>query len=162
MNNPMPELVIEDYFQGKTWAWGMFEDRFGKVRSCYKVEMDGSVEGNRLTLDERFTYDDGTDSRRIWSIDALGDGRYEGTAGDVVGMARGKSSGNTFKWSYVLDIPVSGRTWRVKLDDSLYLQADEKILNIAEVSKWGVNLGRLTFFFSKERDVLGQECPQTS
>ncbi|MTI14731.1 DUF3833 domain-containing protein [Sansalvadorimonas verongulae] len=159
MKNQRPELVIEEYFLGKTWAWGLFEDRFGTIRQCFKVEMNGLVEGNQLTLDEQFFYEDGTGSKRLWKINALGNGFYEGTAGDVAGTAKGQSSGNAFEWTYMLDLPVSGRTWRVKLDDRLYLQEDDKIINIARVSKWGFHLGRLTFFFSKEMGVLNSARP---
>jgi Protein of unknown function (DUF3833) len=40
-----PSLVLEDYFQGRTEAWGVFEDRFGRVRRQFKVDIDGRYEG---------------------------------------------------------------------------------------------------------------------
>ncbi|CAM3449949.1 DUF3833 domain-containing protein [Parendozoicomonas haliclonae] len=153
-----PTLKIEDYFKGRTWAWGVFEDRSGNVTRCYKVEMDGKVENNVLELDERFTYEDGTESTRLWKIKILPDNQYEGTAGDVIGLAKGQSAGNTFFWKYKLELPVSGRTWRLNFDDRLYLQDDGILLNIAKVTKWGFNVGRLTFAFSKEGNLLDKAC----
>lgn len=81
--NSKPVLNIEDYFTGKTMAWGMFQDRFGKVRNRFKVIMVGTMEDDTLVLDEDFFYTDGSTSRRIWKIKVLGDGKYEGTAGDL-------------------------------------------------------------------------------
>ena len=40
-----PTLVIEEYFTGKTWAWGIFEDRFGNLKREFRVEIDGESTG---------------------------------------------------------------------------------------------------------------------
>ena len=148
-----PVLKIEDYFEGKTMAWGMFQDRFGKVRNRFKVEMVGTIKDDTLILDEDFFYTDGTTSNRIWKIKVLGDGDYEGTAGDVVGLAKGKSAGNAFNWQYQMDLPIGDSTWRVKFDDWLFLQEDGVLINVATVSKWGFTLGKLTFVFAKKDET---------
>lgn len=153
--NSKPELKIEDYFRGKTTGWGMFQDRFGKVRNRFKVTMVGTLKDDTLTLDEDFFYLDGSTSNRIWKIKVLGNGYYEGTAGDVVGMASGSSAGNAFNWKYQMDLPIGDSTWRVKFDDWLFLQEDGILINVATVSKWGFTIGKLTFVFSKQE--LGQE-----
>ena len=90
-DNP-PEFKIEDYFQGETWAWGVFEDRFGHLKRSFKVTMTGTVTNNQLVLDEDFIYDDGSVDKRIWKIDILDDNRYSGTADDVVGLFSERSS----------------------------------------------------------------------
>ena len=66
--NAKPELVLEEYFTGRTEAWGLFEDRFGKLRRQFKVTIDGTWDGETLTLDERFKYEDGETDQRIWRI----------------------------------------------------------------------------------------------
>ena len=149
-SNSEPVLVIEDYFQGKTWAWGMFQDRFGKVRNRFRVVMEGQVADGVLTLDEDFFYEDGSTSNRLWKIRILGEGQYEGTAGDVIGVARGSSAGNAFNWRYSMDLPVGDSLWRVKFDDWLFLQEDDVLINVAKVTKWGITLGTLTFVFSRQ------------
>jgi hypothetical protein len=53
-----PKLALFDYFKGKTSAWGIFEDRFGNVRRQFQVDIEGLVEGNELTLNEKFQYSD--------------------------------------------------------------------------------------------------------
>ena len=152
----LPVLTIEQYFQGITYARGEFVDRFGKLRNRFEVVMRGRVEGDVLILDEDFIYEDGSTSNRLWRIKILPDGRYEGEAGDVIGMATGRSQGNTFNWTYQMDLPIKGINWRVKFDDWLFLQKNGQILNIADVSKWGFTLGTLTFYFSKEHSLISE------
>ncbi|MRI31852.1 DUF3833 domain-containing protein [Endozoicomonas sp. OPT23] len=151
--NETPELKVEEYFLGETLAWGMFQDRFGKVRNRFKVVMRGRVENDTLILDEQFEYSDGTTSDRLWKLKILPDGHYEGSAGDVIGKAIGKWAGNSFNWKYEMDLAVSGSNWRVSFDDWLYLQEDGTLINIATVSKWGIKLGTLTFVFAKEKGM---------
>ncbi len=80
-----PKFVLEQYFEGKTKAWGIFEDRFGNLRREFVVDIDGTWDGTTLTLDERFDYADGEKDRRIWTIEKAEDGRYVGRADDVIG-----------------------------------------------------------------------------
>ncbi len=151
--NETPELKVEDYFLGETLAWGMFQDRFGKVRNRFKVVMRGRVENDTLILDEQFEYADGSTSDRLWKLKILPDGQYEGTAGDVIGKALGKRAGNSFNWKYQLDLPIGDSSWRVSFDDWLYLQENGTLINVATVSKWGIKLGTLTFVFAKEEGM---------
>jgi len=144
-----PKLDLFDYFQGRTQAWGLFEDRFGKVRRQFQVDIEGRVEGATLTLDEGFRYDDGELARRVWTIRRDGPDAYLGRAADVVGEARGRASGNALNWSYTLDLPVGGSTWRVVFDDWMFLQPNGVMINRARVSKWGLEIGSVTLFFRK-------------
>ena len=54
--NKQPRFVIEDYFTGKTKAWGMFQDRFGNRKREFVVDITGSWDGKQLILDERFLH----------------------------------------------------------------------------------------------------------
>ncbi len=144
-----PSLKIEEYFAGETIAWGMFQDRFGNVQKRFKVLMNGEVKDGVLTLNEDFIYSDGTESNRIWSVKIIGDGHYQGTAGDIVGRAIGRSAGNAFNFKYQMRLPISGREWVVTFDDWMFLQEDGVLLNVATMSKWGIKLGTLTVAFEK-------------
>ena len=66
--NKTPKLNLFEFFKGETVAYGIFEDRFGKLRRQFRVKIKGSVEENILTLDEKFIYDDGEKATRIWKI----------------------------------------------------------------------------------------------
>ena len=143
------QLVLEEYFLGETTAYGLFEDRFGKVRRQFKVDITGTLEGNQLTLDERFLYDDGERETRVWVIDILGNGRYRGTAGDVPGFAEGQIKGNAFNWKYKVDLKVGDSTWNVGFDDWMYLMDDGILINRAYVTRFGIEIGQVTITFKK-------------
>lgn len=142
-------LRLEDYFLGETTAYGVFEDRFGKIRRQFKVDITGTVEGDTLTLVEEFDYSDGVQDTRTWTIEMLGDGRYRGTANDVPDMAEGQAVGNAFNWSYRVDLPVGDGTWNVGFDDWMYLLQDNVLLNRAFVTRFGIRIGEVTIAFRK-------------
>lgn len=152
-----PTLVLEDYFAGRTRAWGIFEDRFGNLRRQFTVDIDGVWDGSVLTLDERFLYDDGERDRRVWRLVKTGERTYEGTAADVVGAAHGETGGNAFNFRYRLDMKVGDGTWRVDFDDWMYLQPDGVLLNRAKVSKFGFELGVVTIAFSKPERLAAND-----
>ena len=144
-----PELRIEDYFQGRTLAYGIFEDRFGKLRREFKVVIDGTYDGQELVLDEDFFYKDGERSKRVWRIVKTGANSYEGRAGDVIGVAEGKAYGNALKWEYLLNLKVGDDTWKVGFDDWMYLQDDKVLVNRATVRRFGIVLGTISITFVK-------------
>jgi hypothetical protein len=144
-----PRLVVEEYFAGETRGYGIFEDRFGKLRREFVVDMNGAWDGHELVLDERFRYSDGEADRRVWRITKQGDHRYEGRADDVVGTATGAAFGNALNWRYEMNLKAGDRTWRVSFNDWMFLQEDRVLINRARVYKWGVQIGEVTLFFRK-------------
>ena len=86
-------------------AYGMLQDRSGKVLRRFTVVIRASWAGDTGTLDEDFVWSDGERQKRVWTLRRLGDGRYSGTAGDVVGTASGEVSGNALRWRYTMAIP---------------------------------------------------------
>lgn len=112
-----PVLELDRYFNGRVMAHGIFQKRNGEVARRFTVVMDCHWEGNHGVLDEHFTYADGTKERRVWRLIKHADGRYTGRADDVVGEAVGQTSGNAFRWSYTLRLPVDGSTYEVHFDD---------------------------------------------
>ncbi|WP_240776354.1 DUF3833 domain-containing protein [Nitrincola alkalilacustris] len=151
--NREPKLVLEEYFDGKLYAWGIFEDRFGNLRREFQVEIEGKWDGTQLVLDERFLYSDGERDQRIWTITPTGDGLYEGRADDIVGVAAGEVRGNALNWRYHMDLKVGDGSWRVKFNDWMYLQPGGVMINRATVSKWGFEIGQVTLFFARAEDL---------
>ncbi len=111
--------------------------------------MDAKWDGDTGVLDEAFEWNDGTQSRRVWTLKRQPDGTYRGTADDVVGEAIGEVSGNAFHWRYVMALPVDGKVYNVDFDDWMFLIDDRVMLNRAAMSKWGVHLGDVTLSFTK-------------
>jgi hypothetical protein len=147
--NEKPVLDLRRYFNGVLDAYGVFTDRSGEVVKRFTVVMRCSWQGEEGVLDEDFTYSDGTTEKRIWRLTHLGDGRYTGTAGDVVGTAVGQTRGNAFHWNYTLALPVDGKVYDVQFDDWMYLMTDSVMLNKATMRKFGVTLGEVTLSFTK-------------
>jgi hypothetical protein len=144
-----PELIIEEYFAGETRAWGLFEDRFGRLRRQFTVDITGVWDGELLVLDERFEFSDGETDQRVWKIKKTGPHSYEGRAGDVIGVARGKAYGNALNWRYDMDLKVGDGTVRVHFNDWMYLQPSGVLLNRAWVTKFGFVIGEVTLAFMK-------------
>ena len=147
-----PALDVERYFNGTLDAHGMFQDRSGKVIKRFTVVMRCTWEGDVGTLDEDFTYADGTRQKRVWTLRKTGPGRFTGTAPDVVGVAEGIVSGNALRWKYVLALPVDDKVYNVDFEDWMFLIDERVMLNRAEMSKFGYGLGAVTLSFSKRLD----------
>lgn len=155
--NTEPRLVLEQYFAGKTRAWGIFEDRFGTLRRQFTVDITGRYDGRELVLDERFQYRDGEQDRRVWTIAKTGENTYEGRADDVVGVATGKALGNALNWRYDMDLKVGDGSWRVHFNDWMFLQPSGVLINRARVSKFGIEIGTVTLAFIKDDAVAALE-----
>jgi Protein of unknown function (DUF3833) len=144
-----PTLDLKTYFNGELTAHGIFTNRSGEVVKRFTVQMTGRWEGAKGVLDERFTYSDGSTERRVWTITDLGNGRWQGTADDVDGVAEGRSAGNALNWRYTLKLPVDGRVWHMAFDDWMFLMDDRVMLNRATMSKFGIRLGEVTLSFHR-------------
>jgi hypothetical protein len=144
-----PVLNLRTYFNGMVDAWGIFTDRNGKVVKRFTVLMKCEWRDNQGVLDEDFVYSDGTQEKRIWTLTDHGNGRFTGTAGDVVGTAEGQAQGNAFNWRYTLALPVDGTVLNVQMDDWMYLMNDRVMLNKARMTKLGIHLGDVTLSFTR-------------
>ena len=157
-----PALSLEAFFEGDTIAYGIFEDYSSKLSRQFRVNIKGRVEGNVLTLEEDFLYDDGEQQRRVWVITNLGQDengitRYQGKADDVIGVAEGLVAGNALNWRYTLALPVDDSVYHIQFDDWIYQQDDFVALNRARLSKFGIEVGSVTLAFLRgpAADAIG-------
>ena len=144
-----PVLELDQYFNGRITAHGIFQKRNGQVAQRFTVRMDCAWQGNQGVLDEHFIYADGSTQRRIWRLVKHANGRYTGRADDVIGEAQGQTSGNAFRWNYTLRLPVDGSEYEVQFDDWMFLIDERVMLNRATMSKFGIRLGEVLLSFSK-------------
>lgn len=142
-------LDLERFFDGTLVAHGQFQDRFGTVRARFRVDMEGHWDGQTLRLDEDFTYDDGRKDNRVWTLTKTGPEEWQGTAPDVIGVATGREKGDTFNWTYTVDLPQGDSTLRVQFDDWMWKMSESRLINRAYVSKLGVTVGEVIIFFEK-------------
>lgn len=147
--NTRPQLDLKTFFQGKLKVYGMVQDFSGKMTRRFSADIDASWDGDKGVLDEVFLFDDGERQTRIWTLNALGDGRYSGTAGDVIGEAYGIARGAAFRWQYTLEIPYDGDTLEVDLDDWLYLISEDRLINRTSIKKFGLEVGQITLIIER-------------
>ncbi len=150
-SNKKPTLDLFSFFKGKTIAYGIFEDRFGKLRRQFRVNIKGTLKNDTLILDEKFIYDDGEKASRVWTIkkEKLSNKltKYSGSAKDIEGYAKGTASGNALNWSYDIYLNMKGNNLKVKFNDWIYQQDDNIAINRAYVSKFGIEIGSVTLVF---------------
>ena len=142
------DRLVEDYFLGKTRAWGVFEDRFGRVQRKICIDLEGRLEKGALILEEDLRYQDGESEQRTWEIRQVGDGLYEGRSDEVEGVARGRAVGNIVHWRYKFNLLVGRRRWRVGFREWMSFEPNG-VIHRARLTKWGFRLGSLTLFYEK-------------
>ncbi|MDX1301446.1 DUF3833 domain-containing protein [Photobacterium sp.] len=145
-----PKFDLFEYFEGEVLAWGMVQNYSGKQIRRFDVRIQGTVDGDALTLKEDFLFDDGEQQQRIWKITRGSNDTYIGKAGDVVGEAKGVAVGNALNWQYTLRVPIDDTSYDIRFDDWMFRQDETRMFNIAEMTKWGFTVGKVTLFFEKQ------------
>lgn len=148
------KLNLEEFFDGELVAYGQFQDVFGTVRRSFEVTIDGTWDGEKLTLVEDFIYEDGSVEQRVWSLKKTGPDSWEGTAPGVIGVATGQEQDNRFNWQYEIDLPIpaadgSVDTLRVTFDDWMWLLSEDRLLNRAYMKRYGIDIGEVIITFEK-------------
>lgn len=145
-----PPFDLFAFFDGEVRAWGIVQNRGGELVQRFEVDISGTVDGDRLVLDERFRYGLGEGpATRVWTIERLGDGRYRGSAGDILGTAGGSDHGNAFRWSYSMDLPVGGNRYEVRFEDWIWALDERRIFNRSYIQKFGLDMAEVTIFMQR-------------
>lgn len=145
-----PRFDIQEYFAGEHVGWGMLRDWSGKVTRRFTFTMKGTVDGDKLRLDEAFEFDDGEKQTRVWNITMKDENHFTGTASDGVGTATGKQFGSVVNMQYDLNVKTDSGEMVVGFDDWLFLQPDGVVLNETYLKKFGLTVGRLTIVIKKK------------
>lgn len=147
------QLNMEEFFAGDLVAYGQFQDILGTVRRRFVVEIDGSWDGETLRLVEDFVYEDGSTEQRIWELTKTGpdtaDQTWTGTAAGVIGEASGEERGDVFNWTYTIDLPTRNGSQVVSFDDWMWLLDDDRLLNVAYMKRFGIDIGKVIIVFER-------------
>ncbi|MGL5948298.1 MAG: DUF3833 domain-containing protein, partial [Aeromonas sp.] len=136
--NKSPAWDLPAFFNGPLRAYGLVTDRQGTVTSRFSVEMQATWQGGEGKLFEQFYFDDGRTPTRTWYLKQAADGSWRGTASDVVGEALAQTHGFALNWRYTLDLELpAGNIVRVNFDDWMYLLDKQRLINRAEIRKFG-------------------------
>ena len=146
-----PRFELTSFLEGPTRAWGIFEDRFGRLRRRFEVEMHGRWCDGVFLLEERFIYDTGEREERVWRVTPEAGGRFTATCPDCIGRAVGVCDESSVHMRYRFRLKMQAREVTVDFLDRIYRMGDRTAVNRATMSKWGVKLGELSLFFERVR-----------
>lgn len=149
-----PTLNPAEFFSGPLCAWGTVRDFNGDVSRRFIADIKGEADENSFTLDEVFLFDDGETQTRLWQFTKNGD-RWDGRAGDVVGVAEGEFIGNMMSLKYDLAVEVDGDTIVLSMDDELHLIDENNLLGKTIMTKFGISVGEIDLIMQKQT-VSGQ------
>ncbi len=149
-----PRFEPERYFAGPTHSWGVFEDGSANPRKRFTTDAVGRWEKGGLSLAQTFTFDDGSQQHRLWSIRRVDAHRYTATASDVVGTATGEAYGNAFRWEYTVALRPGNPLSHVRLKQWMYLQPDGRtVMNRGTIRKLGLPLAQVSETFERPAPV---------
>ena len=149
-----PKLDLAEFFNGKLTAAGVVQDFSGKVTRKFTVTMQAdwndTPQGKQGVINEWFVYDDGEKQTRVWTITDKGNGKYQGTANDILGIAHGEAQGSALRWRYDMILPVDGSEYQVHFDDWMFLVDQNTIINKSDIIKFGLTVAQVTLVISKQ------------
>jgi hypothetical protein len=147
--NDTAPFDLLSWLEGRTLAEGVFEDRGGRVRRRFTVELNGTAEANALRLNERFIFDNGERQERTWVLTRGPDRSFIGRAEDSVSEAHGRFDERVAYLSSRLWLKVGKRKIAMHFDDAFYPAGPGLVLNRSTMSKWGIRLGQILIQFRK-------------
>lgn len=143
------DTLMEKFFVGRTTAVGSFSAING-VNRTFDVKLTGRLRGDTLILREDFVYDDGEKDRKTWRFVRTAPNTYRGTREDVVGTTTLRVSGNTARFSYLVDLDPGPKKNVVRFFDRMVLSDDGKsIVNTATVWKYVLPVARVRVDFQR-------------
>jgi hypothetical protein len=126
------------FFNGHTHSWGVVENRSGAPNKWIVTDSQGSInEANQLRMVQHLTFQDGTAQERDWTLWRSGPGRFDATASDMVGTAKGEANGSMFHWQWVLARAPGNMLMDVTMNQWMYRLDDGSVMIRTTVSKFG-------------------------
>jgi len=148
-----PKFDPVAYFTGHTTSSGVLETRGGQPKERVTTETFGRREGNLLLLEQDLRFGARPKQHRSWRIRKLDEHRYEATANDMVGIARGEAYGNVFHWSFTLALSPGNPLANVRMSQWMYLQPDGRtMVNHTTIQKFGFVAAQVTEQFRRVRE----------
>jgi len=143
-------FVIERDLLGPSVARGEFRTITG-VRRGFTAQLNGTWEGDTLTLVEDFAFDDGERDQKTWRLQRVAPGRYVGTREDVVGEAVGFQDGAVFRLEYDVLLPTeNGNGRKVRFRDVMATTSGGDVVNNATVGWFGFRVGSVSLVIQRQ------------
>ena len=142
-----------EFFSGRTSSSGVRETRRGVPVQRVTTHTVGRRKGDILLLEQELEFGDGKRQQRSWRIRRIDAHRFEATANDIVGVARGEAYGNVFHWSFILALSPGNPLMNVRMSQWMYLQPDGRtMINHSTIRKAGFVVAQVTEQFRRAGD----------
>lgn len=138
------------FMTGELKGWGVFEDRFGRIKERFEVSAVGRWEQDAFVLEEAFVYASGRSENRTWTLHRASSGSYVGSCADCKGEATGAFAVGFATLDYTFILKTDSRTIELKFADRFYPVGSEAVINRTKVTKWGVKVGEVSAVFYKD------------
>jgi hypothetical protein len=132
------------FWTGRTASWGVIENRDGAPTSIIQTTTEGTPDGADALRMVQHVLLNGHDSARTWHIHRLANHEFEATATDMVGTARGSTSGRTAHWTWTLAADPHNALLNVTMDQWMYLSDNNTLLVRTIVTKLGIRLAEIS------------------
>jgi Protein of unknown function (DUF3833) len=137
------------FFNGHTRSWGVIESRSGAPTERIITDSHGERdEAGRLRLVQHLSFQDGTTQERDWVLWRSGPDRFDATANDMVGTARGEANGRIFHWQWVLSRSPGNASMNVSIKQWMYHMEDGSVTIRTTISKLGFIVAEVTEQFT--------------
>jgi len=138
------------FFTGHVQSWGVVENRAGEPTQRVMTDCTGEAEGgDGLHMTQRLVFDGGPAQNREWHMRRTGPQRYEATANDMVGVARGEAAGRVFHWRWVLATDPGNALADVTLEQWMYRIDAGTMMNRTIITKLGIIVAEVTEAFTR-------------
>jgi hypothetical protein len=144
-----PAIDPIQFFTGHVASWGVLENRSGEPTRIVTTDCTGEAGDGTLRMTQRLTIGQDAPATRTWQMRRAGPGRYEATANDMVGVARGEAAGRAFHWTWTLAASPGNSLKNVAMDQWWYLLDDGSMLNRTTIRKFGVILAEVSERFAR-------------
>ena len=137
------QFDVRRHLNGPIICEGVIYGLTGRVSSRFVGAFDCHWDGNVGTMNEVFTYDDGSTQERAWHLTVGNDGGIRARANDVVGEGTGQQFGSAVQLKYRYRLPESSGGHVLDTVDWMYLAPNGTIVNRSQFRKWGIKVAEL-------------------
>ncbi|WP_428483488.1 DUF3833 family protein [Rhodopila sp.] len=137
------------FFNGQIRSWGVVESRSGAPTGWVMTQCAGHDDGpDRLHMVQHLSFENSSPQDRRWTLWRTGPNRFEATANDMVGSAKGESVGRAFHWQWVLARFPGERPFDVTMNQWMYQLDDGSVMIRTTISKLGIILAEVSEQFA--------------
>lgn len=137
------QIDVRTHLNGPIVCEGVIYGPMGRVSSRFVGEFDCHWDGDVGTMNEVFTYDDGSVQERCWNLRLGEGGQIAATASDVVGTGTGQQLGSSVRLKYRYRLPESSGGHVLDTVDWMYLAPNGTIVNRSQFRKFGIKVAEL-------------------